>query len=70
MGVRKYCRGSGLVQFMLCDPHGNEKLLLLQCGHYHNGIVARYGGLTTYQFQPRMVDGQTRGVMKARFQTG
>jgi hypothetical protein len=26
--------------------------------------------LTTYQFQPRMVDGQTRGVMKARFQTG
>ncbi len=29
----------------------------------------RDGTLTTYQFQPRMVDGQTRGVMKARFRT-
>ncbi len=29
----------------------------------------RVENLTTYQFQPRMVDGQTRGVMKARFRT-
>lgn len=30
--------------FMACDPHGNERLLLLQCGHCQNGVVARYGG--------------------------
>jgi hypothetical protein len=35
-------RGS---HFMACDQHHAENILLLQCGHCRNGVVAKYRGL-------------------------
>jgi len=32
------------IYFMPCDPHSVQNILLLQCGHCQNGVVARYDG--------------------------